>query len=154
VDSTTSEFSLCEIHDDTARTSLETLMMQLRPLEMIVETVQKPCLSHVTSSYTTQSNLSPITLKLLKSWITPTPIWNYLTPRTQFWDAQQTKDQLTTREWFHVDGEAQIPPIVSQFQDSPLIMSALGGMISYLDSVCRGQSYFIARFINGAFGCL
>lgn len=135
LEAATANFSFALLEDDTERTQLETLLMQLRPTELVCE----------------RGNLSPETLRLIKNVAKP-PITNVLQKGTEFWDADTTDNELRRHDDYlvkeQVDGEEEddkstkqsffdFAPadVVKDVSKNPVLMSAFGGLLWYLRSV-------------------
>lgn len=123
LDASTAEFSLSTFADDTCRTSIETLIRQLRPKELIHE----------------KGNLSVTTLRMLRNILSIDCQWTALKPGTQFLRAEDTKEKL--KELFgkgqengmDIDGDnSAIPAAIVSMYDKPIAMEALGGMIWFV----------------------
>ncbi|KAJ1535025.1 DNA mismatch repair protein msh6, partial [Nowakowskiella sp. JEL0078] len=78
VDTSTAEFNICSFTDDIHRTKFETLLLQLKPKELVLE----------------KGGLSQISLRILKNNLRAPQI-NYLVPEKEFYDAQRTRAELT-----------------------------------------------------------
>lgn len=121
VDTATAEFNLVHFQDDVHRTKFETLIMQIKPRELVTE----------------KGKLSKTTTRLLKS-ILNEPLWNLLQPETEFWDARITEDEISIHEYFGSEGEIAneaLTNAMTEARKDPLLMSAFGGLIWYLRSV-------------------
>ncbi|KAI0216514.1 DNA mismatch repair protein msh6, partial [Massospora cicadina] len=114
VDASTAEFQLCSFEDDRSLTQLETLVMQIRPRELVYE----------------KAKLSAQALKLFTDRV-DSIIKNALVPHTEFWDAATTLDELSATKYFG-DGW---PPALLELKGCPHAISALGGLIWYLRSL-------------------
>ncbi|KAJ3035450.1 DNA mismatch repair protein msh6 [Rhizophlyctis rosea] len=148
VDTATAEFSLCYFEDDENRTKLETLILQLKPRELVLE----------------KGTTSKATLRILKNSLTE-PQYNNLLPEKEFWDAEVTVDELRAGGYFNgaqaegtqvedvemmeaEDGQqayATWPPVIRKFMSQPLAMSALGGLVSYLRTLLLDKELVSAR---------
>ncbi|KJE89320.1 mismatch repair protein Msh6 [Capsaspora owczarzaki ATCC 30864] len=142
-DTGTAEFNLCGFQDDPALTTLETLLMQVRPKEIVCE----------------RNNLSAATMRLIKNTMSA-PTINPLTPRVEFWEAAATIDELVFENYFSstpaatgakqqssrvpTDSSATsqradtacFPQAILDMQSHPLVISALGGLVHYLRTLC------------------
>ncbi|ORY03012.1 DNA mismatch repair protein Msh6 [Basidiobolus meristosporus CBS 931.73] len=128
VDTATAAFYICCFEDDLERTRFETLILQIKPKEVILE----------------KNGISQRTLKVLKNSVNA-PVWNYLTPETEFWDSVTTLDALRRGGYFDQAGEGneqstgpdggKWPAALVAFQDKHLALSALGGLTWYLRSL-------------------
>ncbi|KAL7944924.1 DNA repair protein [Trichoderma barbatum] len=117
-DTATGRFHLSGFVDDIDRTKFETLVAQIGPRELLLE---KSCLS-------TKS------LRILKNNTSPTTIWTHLKPGTEFWDADTTRRELACAKYFikEEDDEDVWPEALQELKDDDLVMSAIGGLVSYL----------------------
>ncbi|RUS19437.1 hypothetical protein BC937DRAFT_87471 [Endogone sp. FLAS-F59071] len=138
VDTSTAEFHLVAFDDDLDRTKFETLVMQVKPREIVCE----------------KSHLTQRTTRILKNNLV-NPLWNALISEREFWDAATTKDEFRIAGYFDpkndgknnkedemdVDnerihsGEESWPQAIQDALDKPLLMSALGGLTWYLRSL-------------------
>ncbi|KAL7939275.1 DNA repair protein [Trichoderma chlorosporum] len=117
-DTATGRFSLSGFVDDVDRTKFETLVAQIGPRELLLE----------------KSGLSTKSLRILKNNTSPTTIWTHLKPGTEFWDADTTRRELACAKYFakEEDEEDVWPEALQELKDDDLVMSAIGGLISYL----------------------
>ncbi|KAJ3354466.1 DNA mismatch repair protein msh6 [Entophlyctis luteolus] len=83
VDTSTAEFRLSWFTDDSDRTRLETLLMQLKPKELVLE----------------KGGLHAKTQKLIKNCLN-NPLCNYLMPDTEYWSSAATIDELSRTYYF------------------------------------------------------
>lgn len=113
VDASTAEFQLCSFEDDRSLTQLETLIMQVRPREIVYE----------------KSKLSLKAQKVITDNV-DSVIKNALNPGTEFWDATTTLDELRAKEYF--GDETEWPAALGELKACPHAIGALGGLISYL----------------------
>lgn len=121
VDTATAEFNLVHFQDDVNRTKFETLIMQLKPRELVTE----------------KGRLSKTTTRLLKSLLND-PLWNQLLPGTEFWDARLTQDELDCNSYWTETEEKNTESLsnaMTEARKDPVLMSAFGGLIWYLRSV-------------------
>ncbi|KAJ1950124.1 DNA mismatch repair protein msh6, partial [Dispira parvispora] len=116
VDTATGHFHVCGFQDDLQRTTLETLLVQVQPKEVVYE----------------RGHVSRTTWRLLNN-LLHAPVWNGLVSESEFWDHVTTADQLQTSGYF-ADSSPQAWPVVLQNLD-PLTLSAVGGLVSYLRSL-------------------
>ncbi|KAJ3088395.1 DNA mismatch repair protein msh6, partial [Physocladia obscura] len=133
VDTATAEFNISWFTDDEARTHLETLLMQLKPKELVME----------------KGLLSANTLKLIKNCLNE-PQCNYLVPGTEYWDAETTVDELRRTCYFgtvdeFADISVEYPPAVAAAVNEPLAVASLGGLISYLRTLKLDKDLVSAR---------
>ncbi|EHK19322.1 uncharacterized protein TRIVIDRAFT_81241 [Trichoderma virens Gv29-8] len=117
-DTATGRFFLSGFVDDIDRTKFETLVAQIGPRELLLE----------------KSGLSTKSLRILKNNTSPTTIWTNLKPGTEFWDADTTRRELDCAKYFvrEEDGEDIWPEALKELKDDDLVMSAIGGLVSYL----------------------
>ncbi|RHZ76117.1 hypothetical protein Glove_203g51 [Diversispora epigaea] len=149
VDTATAEFHLTSFVDDFDRTQFETLIMQVKPKEIVHE----------------KGRLSQRTLRILKNCTSHT-IWTALKPDVEFWDANATYDEIRFSRYFSKktkkafvqeededvimednnddeimensesdDPNDTWPSAIKEAMKKPLMMSALGGLIWYLRSL-------------------
>lgn len=126
VDTATAQFNLVHFQDDVHRTKFETLIMQIKPRELVTE----------------KGRLSRTTTRILKSLLNE-PLWNMLIPEAEFWSATITEDELTFGDYFGEGGEKnneQLEKALSEARKDPILMSAFGAMISYLRTVSHPLS--------------
>lgn len=117
-DTATGRFYLSGFVDDVDRTKFETLVAQIGPRELLLE----------------KSGLSTKSLRILKNNTSPTTIWTNLKPGTEFWDADTTRRELASAKYFvrEEDEEDIWPEALQELKDDDLVMSAIGGLVSYL----------------------
>ncbi|KAG1088840.1 hypothetical protein G6F42_020152 [Rhizopus arrhizus] len=133
VDTATAEFNLVHFQDDVHRTKFETLIMQIKPRELVTE----------------KGRLSKTTTRLLKS-ILHEPLWNMLKPDAEFWDARITEDEISIHEYFGSEGELaneQLTQAMTEARKDPLLMSAFGGLIWYLRSLKLDKELLSAKHV-------
>ncbi|CAG8558122.1 14662_t:CDS:10 [Funneliformis caledonium] len=139
VDTATGEFNLASFVDDIDRTQFETLIMQVKPKEIVYE----------------KGMLNKRSQRILKTCIN-CPIWTGLIPEREFWDANATWDEIRFSRYFSnkqnltekdddddetmEDGDNGYDPeiwpeAIKAARNKPLMMSALGGLIWYLRSL-------------------
>ncbi|KAI8616461.1 muts domain V-domain-containing protein [Chytriomyces sp. MP71] len=123
VDTSTAQFGISYFNDDVDRTHLETLLMQLKPKELVLE----------------KGRVSQRTQKLLKNCLNDPQI-NHLLPDVEFWSSETTVDELRRTHYFgsvnkDADIEALYPDAIKTSLESPLATSSLGGLFSYLRSL-------------------
>ncbi|SCV67515.1 BQ2448_5126 [Microbotryum intermedium] len=136
LDASTAQFDLSFFADDTGRTQLETLIRQLKPKEVIHE----------------KGNLTVSTLRLLRSCLSIDTQWTALKAGTEFKRADDTRkslvklfkqakdansadDDIDVEATAEEDEAALVPESIRSMYDKPLAMSALGGMIWYLEQL-------------------
>ncbi|KAI8928158.1 muts domain V-domain-containing protein [Entophlyctis helioformis] len=143
VDTAMAEFSICSFADDAERTKLETLLMQIKPIEIVLE----------------KGMVSKATLRLLKNSL-ENPQLNFLVRDKEFWDEDVTKDELRRGSYFgdkakqradsgagddqdgdhlmdgsETDAISSWPAALQSAASKPLAMSSLGGLLFYLRSL-------------------
>lgn len=118
VDAATGQFFISEFEDDVDLTKFETFVAQTSPRELVLE----------------KSRLSTKALRILKNNTSPTTIWNYLKPGTEFWDADTARRELDCNGYFaSEEGKDEVwPEKLQQAKEKDLLMSALGGLTHYL----------------------
>ncbi len=156
VDTATGEVNVGQFQDDRDRTQFETLLLQIKPREILYEKEGPTALC------------SPQTLQLVH--LLPTPLTPHLScltvcgvrhvrvdvttqikrnvnqptltrrrPGDQFWNASTTADFLAGADYF-AGGDREWPPVLSRLlkdhrearEGSELCLSAFGGVVSYL----------------------
>ncbi|KAI8593896.1 muts domain V-domain-containing protein [Geranomyces variabilis] len=128
VDTATAEFSLCSFEDDMERTRLETLIMQIKPKEVVLE----------------KGQFSKSSMRLLKNNLQNLAI-NFLVPETEFWSAQTAADETRGRKYFGADdgGTAAWPEALQDAK--PLALDAYGGLLFYLRSLMIDKQLVSAK---------
>lgn len=116
-DTATSEFNLCLIKDDSDNSILETLLLQIKPKEMVLE----------------KGNVSKALLKLIKNSLDNCEV-NFLTQDSEFWSVETTEDELGSKKYFGQDRESW-PEAVKESRNT-IALSAMGGLVYYLRTVC------------------
>lgn len=140
--------------DDSERTELETLLLQIKPREILYEKEGPHALcspqtllmvhssfaspSQVRASLTLLSFLRPPTVKIKRSLEQPT--LTRRKPEEQFWNGSTTVTNLTSGNYFREGGEECWPPALQRLvkethdgvEGSELGLSALGAVVSYL----------------------
>ncbi|KAI1149789.1 DNA mismatch repair protein msh6 [Nemania diffusa] len=122
VDAATGQFFISEFEDDVDLTKFETLVAQTSPRELLLE----------------KSRISTKALRILKNNTSPTTIWNYFKPGTEFWEAELTRRELGCNGYFALDedgqkgGEEVWPETLADAKEKDLLMSALGALVQYL----------------------
>ncbi|KAJ1676782.1 DNA mismatch repair protein msh6, partial [Spiromyces aspiralis] len=81
--------------------------------------------------------LTPATLRVLKNNCPSQTLWNGLKPRMDFWDHLTTAHELESAGYFEQrDGQTVWPETLAKARESsPLELSAVGGLVSYLRSL-------------------
>lgn len=124
VDTSTAEFFVCSFQDDAERTRFETLVVQLKPVEICYE----------------KAGLSQKTMRILKNNL-PQTTYNCLAPEREFWDADRTRDELRIKKYFPEDENAEagangnLPPALGKLWNDTIAISSLGGLVWYLQSL-------------------
>ncbi|EFQ31958.1 MutS domain V [Colletotrichum graminicola M1.001] len=118
VDCATGQFFISEFEDDVDLTKFETFVAQISPRELILE----------------KSRISTKALRILKNNTSPMTIWNYLKSSSEFWDADTTRRELDSGDYFATeDGRDETwPETLAQARDKDLLMSAFGSLVQYL----------------------
>lgn len=118
VDTATGRFHLSGFVDDVDLTKFETFVAQTGPRELLIE----------------KSRLSTKALRILKNNTSPTTIWSHLKPGVEFWDADTARRELSANNYFVTEegGEDIWPETLQQYKDDDLVMSAVGGLVYYL----------------------
>lgn len=117
VDTATGQFMISEFDDDASLTKFETFVAQIRPQELILE----------------KGSISSKAIRVLKNNTSPTTIWNYLKPSTEFWTADNTRRELDSGQYFREgNGDPVWPEILHEARHKDLLMSAVGALIQYL----------------------
>ncbi|TPX35274.1 polyribonucleotide nucleotidyltransferase [Synchytrium microbalum] len=123
VDTATAEFRICSFDDDIDRTRLETLLLQLKPRELVLE----------------KSTMSAKTARIIKNSCGGAVQINYLKPESEFWDADTTADEICSGAYFAKNGSDgkydSWPRVIRATTKQSTAMSALGGLIWYLRSL-------------------
>ncbi|KAI9149114.1 DNA mismatch repair protein msh6 [Paramyrothecium foliicola] len=116
-DTATGRFFLSGFVDDADLTKFETLIAQLRPRELLLE----------------KSHISTKALRILKTGTSPTTIWTHLKPGIEFWDAETSRRELSCGKYFAKEEQDEVwPEVLQGHKDDDLVMSAIGGLVSYL----------------------
>lgn len=120
VDTATGQFFLSEFDDDVDLTKFETFVAQTNPRELLLE----------------KSRISTKALRILKNNTSPTTIWNYFKPGSEFWEADLTRRELSCSGYFAEEGtegaDEEWPSTLTEAKDKDLLMSALGALVQYL----------------------
>ncbi|KAL0096441.1 muts domain V-domain-containing protein [Phycomyces blakesleeanus] len=135
VDTSTAEINLTYFEDDLNRTMLETLLVQIRPKELVVE----------------KGRLSSETEKVIKRALHE-PIWNRLIPEEEFWDSRRTEEEIRTSGYFGQDTDMDYleswPTDLREAIKHPLCLSAFGGLLWYLRLLKIDQPLVSAKHIQ------
>jgi len=126
VDAATGRFSVSEFEDDVDLTKFETFVAQVSPRELILE----------------KGHISSKALRILKNSTSPTTIWNYRKSGSEFWDSEQTRSELKSGDYFARDDnhDGAWPEVLQGAHDKHLLMSALGALLQYLQSLLLERS--------------
>ncbi|KXX75457.1 DNA mismatch repair protein msh6 [Madurella mycetomatis] len=116
VDTATGQFYVSQFQDDADLTKFETFVVQTSPRELVLE----------------KSRLSAKALRILKNNATPMTIWNHLKPGTDFWDADTTRLELDSGDYFVSDEGTIWPETLAKARDNDLLLSAFGALVHYL----------------------
>ena len=116
VDTSTGSFKLSFFNDDQDRTGLETLLTQTAPRELVLE---KGCISQST-------------MKLIKSSVSPSTLWNQILPSKEFWDKSTTVSEILKANYFDSEEDKWPAAIRQIIEDSEEAVSATGALIWYL----------------------
>ncbi|KAI1638358.1 muts domain V [Biscogniauxia mediterranea] len=119
VDTATGQFFISEFEDDVDLTKFETFVAQTSPKELLLE----------------KSRISTKALRILKNNTSPTTLWNYFKPGTEFWEADLTRRELSCNGYFASEDknkEETWPEVLENAKDKDLAMSALGALVQYL----------------------
>jgi len=151
VDTATGAFSLTEFQDDVELTKFETFVAQIRPKELILEKVCTYCflISGLFSPY--QGCISKRAVRILKNNTALTTIWNKLTPGKEFWDATTTIRELNSQGYFRsdgLDGSESWPEALQSVKSRELVMSSLGALLCYLQTVRLSTSLLCAALVQ------
>lgn len=92
VDTATAEFNMSTFIDDADRTKLETLLVQIKPKELILE----------------KKNVSKQTMKILRNCLDSVQI-NYLVSGLEFWELEHTKDEIRRGGYFNTRSDETNP---------------------------------------------
>jgi DNA mismatch repair protein MSH6 len=106
VDTSTAHVWVSKFSDDSSRSRLETLLMQIQPKEIVVD----------------QSCISTSTLKLIRS-LCPGALWN----NTTFWEPEETRALLKEKGIW-----TERPGALGQHFENNTVMKSIGGLIMYL----------------------
>lgn len=140
VDTATGAFYITQFEDDTEYSQFETLIAQIRPGEVILE----------------KGVISQRAVKIIKNNTSTSTLWNFLKPRTEFWDAETSFEELVRAKYFEaadLDDLSHYPEKlreICQDQDKyRLSLSAFGGLCWYLQSLKIDQSVISLGNISG-----
>jgi len=156
VDTTTATFKFSSFIDDIDRTRFETLLIQYKPKEIVIE----------------RGGLSQRTVQMLKRIVGNKDQWNILIPEKEFWGPEKTELELKIQNYFDdskkenegEDTEMNIgnendnnlmeidtenrniptnwPDVLKQAVNEPVLLSAIGGLLWYLQSLKIDRELF------------
>ncbi|CAJ0650325.1 6592_t:CDS:10 [Entrophospora sp. SA101] len=135
VDTSIAEFNFTSFQDDIDRTHFETLIMQVKPKEIVYE----------------KKMLSKSSFRIINLCI-HSPVINALIPGKEFWDDSKTLDELRLSHYFvnrpqntlndneeddennmeidySVEGNQNWPKVIQEACEKPLLLSAFGGKL-------------------------
>lgn len=140
VDTATGAFYITQFDDDNDYTQFETLIAQIRPGEVVLE----------------KGVISQRAVKVIKNNTSTSTLWNFLKPRTEFWDADTSFEELVRAKYFEaqdLDDLSHYPEKLQEIcQDQEkygLSLSAFGGLCWYLRSLKIDQSIISLGNISG-----
>ncbi|KAJ3106424.1 DNA mismatch repair protein msh6 [Phlyctochytrium planicorne] len=110
----TADFKICHFDDDAELSILETLLLQIKPKELILE---KGC-------------MSPKSLQLLKNTL-GSPQMNFFTQGYEFWDHDRTILELQSGGYFGSKSNDNVafPEPLQAILDKGVSLTALGGLL-------------------------
>ncbi|ORX76754.1 DNA mismatch repair protein Msh6 [Anaeromyces robustus] len=166
VDTTTATFKFSSFIDDIDRTRFETLLIQYKPKEIVIE----------------RGGLSQRTVQMLKRIVGNKNQWNILIPEKEFWGPEKTELELKIQNYFDeskknkkgneenediemnmnnnenenenenkmdidIDTEnrnipTNWPEVLKQAINDPVLLSAIGGLLWYLQSLKIDRELF------------
>jgi len=111
----TNEINITEFEDDLALTQLETLLVQVKPREIIMS----------------KGRLSHGTRRMLKNHTSGAAL-TVLEPEKEFWNAETTRDKIEMEGYFNKNTNSEVwPGDLQTYREKEEAMSALGGLIFY-----------------------
>lgn len=124
VDVALGHLQLSQIDDDRDCTQLETIVLQLRPKEVVVA----------------KHNLSPLAHKIVKqSGKGNQQLWNAVNPITEFWDTDTARDYISKANWFpqeNPDDMSNYPKVLAEcIKDYQTAFLAFSGLLWYLTTL-------------------
>lgn len=124
VDVALGHLQVCQIDDDRDCTRLDTVVLQLRPKEVIVA----------------KNNLTSLATKILRNLGRGlNQLWSAVNPITEFWDNDKARDFLSDSQWFDQMGPDDVsnyPPVLREcITDKPVAFLAFSGLLWYLNSL-------------------
>ncbi|AJU90001.1 Msh6p [Saccharomyces cerevisiae YJM1304] len=116
IDTATGELQMLEFEDDSECTKLDTLMSQVRPMEVVME----------------RNNLSTLANKIVKFNSAPNAIFNEVKAGEEFYDCDKTYAESISSEYFST--EEDWPEVLKSYYDTgkKVGFSAFGGLLYYL----------------------
>ncbi|QID83438.1 DNA mismatch repair protein msh6 [Saccharomyces pastorianus] len=116
IDTATGELQMLEFEDDSECTKLDTLMSQVRPMEVVME----------------RNNLSTLANKIVKFNSAPNAIFNDVKAGEEFYDFDKTYSEIISSGYFST--EEDWPEILKTYHDmgKKVGFSAFGGLLYYL----------------------
>ncbi|EJS44294.1 msh6p [Saccharomyces arboricola H-6] len=116
IDTATGELRMLEFEDDSECTKLDTLMSQVRPMEVVME----------------RNNLSTLANKIVKFNSAPNAIFNEVKGGGEFYDSDKTYSEIISSEYFPT--EADWPDVLKNYHETgkKVGFSAFGGLLYYL----------------------
>lgn len=124
VDVALGHLQLSQIDDDRDCTQLETIVLQLRPKEVVVA----------------KHNLSPLAHKIVKqSGKGNQQLWNAVNPITEFWDTDTARDYISKANWYpqeNPDDMSNYPKVLAEcIKDYQTAFLAFSGLLWYLTTL-------------------
>ncbi|CAI4058128.1 mismatch repair ATPase MSH6 SKDI_04G3240 [Saccharomyces kudriavzevii IFO 1802] len=116
IDTATGEIQMLEFEDDSECTKLDTLMSQVKPMEVVME----------------RNNLSTLANKIVKFNSAPNAIFNEVKAGEEFYDSDKTYSEIISSAYFPT--EEDWPDILKNYHDmgKNVGFSAFGGLLYYL----------------------
>lgn len=131
VDTATGAFYITQFEDDSEYSQFETLIAQVRPGEVVLE----------------KGVISQRAVKILKHNTSTSMLWNYLKPRSEFWDAETAYEELVRGKYFKAEDlddlsnyPEKLREICEDQEKYSLSISAFGGLCWYLRSLKIDES--------------
>eukprot|EP01101_Sappina_pedata_P005508 TRINITY_DN2536_c0_g2_i1.p1 TRINITY_DN2536_c0_g2~~TRINITY_DN2536_c0_g2_i1.p1 ORF type:complete len:452 (+),score=74.18 TRINITY_DN2536_c0_g2_i1:107-1462(+) len=137
VDASVGEFNIGEFEDDNERTRLETVLVQIKPKEILYEksglsSETKKAMRRAAMSVKIDFDLSPTLLAHNKS--DESMLWRVVgqSPGSEFWTSDFTIQCLSSPENGYFSSLDKFPKVLKSNLNKSLAVSALGSCISYL----------------------
>ncbi|OWB73910.1 hypothetical protein B5S31_g3677 [[Candida] boidinii] len=129
VDTATGSLQITQFDDDSECSKFETLLAQVKPMEVLVE----------------KSHITPLAMKILRFNSQPSAIFSFLKTETEFWDNEVTFEELTRGKYFEaedLDDLSHYPKILIDYHenDKAIGFSAFGALLYYLKTLKLDQS--------------